>query len=78
MVRKKAIGRARPDRVQDTELYWAGKLAKATTPRQRAYVEWDRLRVELSKLPRRAGDDEWTSLATNLAARRQRLNTNTE
>lgn len=50
MARTKAIGRARPDREYDIDLYWANRRAAAKTPRAQASVEFDRLRVAASKL----------------------------
>lgn len=73
MARSKAIGRRRPDRAHTVELYEAQLLAAAKTPKAQAAVEWDRLRVDASRLP--AGEEQslWRDVVALLANRRKQL-----
>lgn len=71
MARKKLIGRRRPDRQETIESYWSGRYAQAQTPAQLATVEWDRLRVEASRLPPRDAERLWRDMASTLARLRE-------
>lgn len=73
MARTKAIGRHRPDRARDIQLFEAQLLAAAKTPREQAAVQWDRLRVDAARLP--AGEEQvlWRDVAALLANRRKQL-----
>lgn len=71
MARMKAVGRGRPDRAQDIELYWANRRAAAKTPRAQAAVEFDRIRVAASKLPPGEETKLWRDVTAYLAQRRQ-------
>lgn len=72
MVRK-LTGRRRPDRAQNTELYWAGRLARAGSAAERAALEWDRIRVEIAHLPPGERDDAWSALTARLGSWREHL-----
>lgn len=73
MARSRAIGRHRPDRVQDVELHWANKAAAAKTPRAQAVVAWDRLRREVSQLPEGEQQAAWRDITAVLAQRRRQI-----
>lgn len=73
MARKLRIGRNRPDRVDTREAYWASRYAQARGPQAIAAVEYDRLRVEASKLPARDQEQVWRALATYMAQERERI-----
>lgn len=73
MARTKAIGRRRPDRARDIQLYEAQLLAAAKTPREQAAVQWDRLRVDASRLAPGEEQALWRDVAALLANRRKQL-----
>jgi hypothetical protein len=70
---RKLTGRSRPDRAQNVDLYWAGRLAKAQGPAQRAAIEWDRIRVEIERLPSGEREAAWSALTARLGSWRQNL-----
>lgn len=73
MARSTGIGRGRPDRAEDIELYWANRLAAAKTAKGRAIVEFDRMRVAASKLPPGEESAVWRDIAAYLTQRRKQI-----
>lgn len=71
MARKRLIGRKRPDRQETIEAFWSGRYAQAQTPQAVAAVEYDRLRVEVARLPPRDAERLWREVATQLARWRE-------
>lgn len=58
---------------EESELFWATRMAKAQTPRDRASVELNRLMVALSRMPHREAQKAWGEFAGQVATFRQKI-----